>query len=242
MKKILILEDDLNLGTTLADALEMQGFNVLYLSTVEGVMSKFNDFQPDMAILDVMLNGSEDGFEIAKIIREGNNTPILFTTSLDGQEDFKKGFSINNSDYVRKPYRLMEIILRMKKLLSIPKIIDSQEKFQFGNYSFFPVEQLLKFDSDRINLDKRESTLLNLLCKNTNTFISRNIIIESIWNEKESKTKEASLNNVITNLRKHLQQDNRVILESRIGLGVRLLIHASPTLSKREGARGKFIL
>ncbi|MEI8087501.1 MAG: response regulator transcription factor [Paludibacter sp.] len=224
MKKILIVENDLNLGTTLTDALEMQDFKVLYLATDEGIMSKFYDFQPDIVILDVMLHGTLDGFEIAKLMREENNTPILFTTSRDGQEDFQKGFSINNSDYVRKPYRLMEIILRLKKLLPNPKIIDSPETFQLGNYSFFPIEQLLMFDGEKINLDKRESTLLNLLCKNTDVFMSRNKIIERIWNEKESKSKAGSLNNVITNLRKYLQQDDRIILESRIGLGVRLLI------------------
>lgn len=224
MKKILIVEDDLNLGTTLTDALEMQDFKVLYLATGEGVMSKFNDFQPDIVILDVMLNGRLDGFQIAKLMREENNTPILFTTSRDGQEDFQKGFDINNSDYVRKPYRLMEIILRSKKLMSIPKIIVGPETFQLGNYSFFPVEQLLKFDGEKINLDKRESTLLRLLCKNPAVFILRNEIIERIWNEKQTKTKEASLNNTISSLRKYLQQDDRIILESRIGLGVRLSI------------------
>lgn len=224
MKKILIVEDDLNLGTTLTDALEMQGFKVLYLPTDEGVISKFKTFQPDIVILDVMLNGKLDGFEIAKLIRDENNTPILFTTSCDGQEDFQKGFSVNNSDYVRKPYRLVEILLRLEKLMSTPKLIDRDtEPFLLGNFSFFPNEQALKYECEKIHLNKIETAVLDILCKNTNVFISRKEIVMAVWSEHDPLCKEGSLNNIISNLRKYLQQDNRIILESRVGMGVRLL-------------------
>jgi two-component system, OmpR family, response regulator TrcR len=221
MKKILIVEDDINLGTTLAGALEMQDFQVSYLTTGEGVMEKFKTFQPDVVILDVMLNGTLDGFEIGKLIRLENKTPILFATSRDGNEDLKKGFSIYNSDYVRKPYRLMEMLLRIEKMLC------SQTKeavFQIGIFHFYPCEQSLKCNCEDIHLNNLETAVLTLLCKNMGAFVSKQTITKQVWNEKDAKLKEGSLNNILTNLRKHLQKDNDIILETRTMLGVKLML------------------
>ncbi|MDR3651577.1 MAG: response regulator transcription factor [Paludibacter sp.] len=223
MKRILIVEDDVNLGTTLTGALEMQDYEVLYHTNGEQVMTKFREFKPDAVILDVILNGSIDGFEIGKLIRAEYNTPILFTTSRDGNEDFKQGFSIKNSDYVRKPYKLMEIALRLENLLSIQKRnVKKESTFQIGHFSFSPDEQSLRYDYEKIHLNNYESAVLDLLCKNIDTFISRKEIIEQIWHEKDAKLKEGSLNNIITSLRKYLNQDCHIELESRIKLGIKL--------------------
>ncbi|MEI8273675.1 MAG: response regulator [Paludibacter sp.] len=87
MKKVLIIEDDVNLGTTLAGNLEMEKYEVLYLTCIEDSLNKLNLFLPDIIILDVMLNGNIDGFELARQIRLEKDTPILFTTSRDGAKD-----------------------------------------------------------------------------------------------------------------------------------------------------------
>lgn len=221
MKKILIVEDDLNLGTTLAGVLESQSYKVRYLASGKTVLNELQTFEPDVIILDVMLNEELDGFDISKQIRAICKTPVLFTTSRDGNDDFINGFSLENTDYVRKPYKVMEVLKRIEKLLEIQTKIES---FTIGHFSFFPYEQSLKYDCGNISLNNYESAVLSLLCKNIGNFISRKTIIKVVWNQEEPKLKEASLNNILTNLRKYLQKDNSIILETRIGLGVRLIL------------------
>jgi len=221
MKKILIVEDDLNLGTTLAGVLESQSYKVHYLSSGKTVMNELKTFEPDIIILDIMLNEEQDGFDISKQIRSISKTPVLFTTSRDGNDDFINGFSMDNTDYVRKPYKVMEVLKRIEKLLEIQT---KKESFTIGHFSFFPCEQSLKYDCGNINLNNYESAVLSLLCKNTGNFISKKTITEVVWNETDPKLKEGSLNNILTNLRKHLKKDNSVLLETRMGLGISLIL------------------
>jgi len=225
MKRVLIVEDDVNLGTTLTGALEMQDFQVRYLTSGDTVMEELTVFRPDILLLDVILNGKLDGFEIAKQVRENHNVPIIFTTSCDGNEDLKKGFSIENTDYIRKPYRLMEILLRVNNLLSKQMQAGiNNNAYKIGNYCFCPAEQTLKSGCKEKHLNNYESGVLTLLCKNMETFISKKNIIELVWHEKDTIIKEGSLNNVLSNLRKQFNEDDRITLEGRIKLGVKLSI------------------
>lgn len=227
MKKILIIEDDINLGTTLTGALEMQEYKVEYLSNAVNALDLFGKFQPDIVILDVMLNDLLDGFEIGRLIREISNVPILFTTSRDGNDDLKTGLGMINSDYIRKPYRLMEVTLRIDNLLK--RFSSTQlksETIQIGQFSFFLDERALKYECDKIQLNNYETAVLSLLCNNKNTFISREQIIKTVWNEENTKIKQGSLNNTLTRLRKYLSRDTRIELESRINFGVMLKINA----------------
>ena len=224
MKKALILEDDVNLGTTLAGALEMDDYNVLYLTCIENALNEIRLFSPDIIILDVMLNGSIDGFELARQIRMEKATPILFTTSKDGANDLLEGFSIRNTDYIRKPYKHVEVTLRMNNLLAIhSNTACNSSAIQIGSFCFNTNEQLLKFELDEIQLSSSETSLMNLLCDNIGKFIKRDVIVKAIWNEDDSKLKESTLNNIISNLRKYLRRDNTIILETRLGLGIRLI-------------------
>ena len=225
MKKILIVEDDINLGTPLTGALEMLEYQVVYLTNDVQVMEKFHEFKPDIVILDVMLNGKLDGFEIAKLIRRESNTPILFTTSRDGNEDFKIGLSIEYSDYIRKPYRLIEVTLRISNLLSqYEKTNKKNEPISIGHFSFLPNEQSLKLEHEKIHLNNYETAVLALLCQNKNNFVGKNKIIETVWNKKEANLREGSLNNILSKLRKDLSQDANVTIETKTKLGVRLTL------------------
>jgi DNA-binding response OmpR family regulator len=221
MKKILIVEDDVNLGTPLQGALQAQKYNVLYLTGGEKVMEELHAFQPDIVLLDVMLNEEKDGFEISREIRSVSKVPILFTTSREGNDDIEAGFNIGNSDYVRKPYRLIEVGKRIEKMLATHS---REQSFRFGHFTFFPVERSLKYDCSNIHLNNYESAVLTILCENPGVFIKRSTIIEMVWNEKDSKIKEGSLNNIVSNLRKYLQKDNQIELETKIGLGIRMVL------------------
>ena len=220
----MIIEDDVNLGTTLQGALEMQDYKVSYLTCGDYALTEINSFEPDIIILDVMLNGALDGFELARKIRFERETPILFTTSGDSTEDLKEGFEVRNSDYVRKPYKFVEVTLRMANLLSGKNETSGPKETRIGSFFFNHQEQSLKYEAEKINLSASEAAVLNLLCQNTGDFIKRTDIVKSVWNEDDFRMKEATLNNIVSALRKYLSQDRRIILESRIGLGVRLLM------------------
>lgn len=222
MKKILVVEDDVNLGTALSGFLEMQNYNVKYVSDGDIAVNEIQQFQPDLVTMDVMLNCSIDGFGIAKSVRRFSNIPIIFTTSRDGNEDYETGFSIDNSDYVRKPYRLVELILRINKMIGadLPAIPDNQ--YRIGRFKFFPDEQSLKFDKGDIHLNHLDSVVLALLCRNKGTFMSREEIIKIVWQVEDTAMKEAALYNSISRLKKYLYNDEHVKIENKIRLGIRL--------------------
>jgi DNA-binding response OmpR family regulator len=224
MKKILVVEDDLNLGTALVGFLEMQKYEVLYVSNGDEAIAEFQRFAPDLVTLDVMLNCSIDGFGIAKQIRKFSNTPIIFTTSRDGNEDYETGFGIENSDYVRKPYRLVELMLRINKMVEAEMITSliADNQFRIGRFKFFPDEQSLKFDKGDIHLNHLDSVVLALLCRNKGNFMTREEIIKIVWQVNEPALKEAALYNSISRLKKYLYNDDQVKIENKIRLGIRL--------------------
>lgn len=222
MTKILLIEDDINLATTLMGALEMMDYKVRHIFNGDTIINELADFQPELVLLDVNLNTKLDGFDIGKLIRKKHQTPIIFTTSRDESEDLKTGFSIANTDYVRKPYRIMEIEMRIKNLLSKQPGYEKEATFQFGDFSFYPDEQSIKYESTKFHLNNYETGVLNLLCQNRNTFVSKRKIIQLIWNCNQPKLKTGALDNVLSSLRKYLKPGTSIELECRVGLGVKL--------------------
>lgn len=221
MYKVLLIEDDLNLGTTLRGALEERRFSVKYLSGGAHVMKELAEFEPDIVLLDVNLNEELDGFAISRKIREVSSVPLLFTTSRDENTDFDQAFSIPNTDYVRKPYRLAEVLKRIEKLVVNES---NSEKFEIGTCVFYPAQHKLVISNEEIYLNNYASEVLSVLCKNKDNFVKRPVIIESVWKTKDVRTKEGSLNNIMSQLRKYFEDEKGVVIESRIKLGVRLKI------------------
>jgi DNA-binding response OmpR family regulator len=222
MKKILLIEDDINLGTTLMGALEMMDYKVRHIFNGDNIINELADFQPELVLLDVNLNTKLDGFDIGKLIRKKHQTPIIFTTSREESEDLKTGLSIANTDYVRKPYRIMEIEMRIKNLLSKQTSYEKEGTFQFGDFSFYPDEQSIKYKSTKFHLNNYETEVLNLLCQNKNTFVCKQRIIQLIWNCDQPKLKTGALDNVLSSLRKYLKPAKSIELDCRVGLGVKL--------------------
>jgi len=222
MTKILLIEDDINLATTLMGALEMLDYKVRHIFNGDTIINELADFQPELVLLDVNLNTKLDGFDIGKLIRKKHQTPIIFTTSRDESEDLKTGFSIANTDYVRKPYRIMEIEMRIKNLLSKQTTEEKGSTFQFGDFSFYPDEQSIKYEGTKFHLNNYETAVLDLLCQNKDSFVSKQKIIELVWNCDQPKLKEGALNNILSNFRKYLKPGTSIELECRVGLGVKL--------------------
>ena len=224
MKKILVVEDDLNLGTALVGFLEMQKHEVNYVNNGDEAVAEFQRFQPDLVTLDVVLNCSVDGFEIAKQIRKISDVPIIFTTSRDGNEDYETGFGITNSDYVRKPYRLVELLLRINKMIEVEMLSSAaaDNHFRIGRFQFFPEEQSLKFNKGDIHLSPLDTTVLALLCRNKGKFIPREDVIRLAWQVEDTESKETALYNSISRLKKYLYNDEHVRIENKIRLGIRI--------------------
>jgi len=224
MERVLFIEDDINLGTAMCGALELQGYEVEYLTCADNAMEEIRSFRPDIIVLDIMLNGSMDGFEIARLIRTSQTTPILFTTSCDSTQDLKEGFSIPNTDYIRKPYKLIEVTIRLKNLLSAKteKITGGITQIQIGSFIYNICEQTLIYNSEKIKLSPLENEVLKLLQNNAGSYVKRETIIKTVWNEIDPKIKENTLSNVITNLRKYFNPDKKITIDSRNRIGIRI--------------------
>jgi len=230
MKKVLIVEDDVNLGSTLAGILEIKKLNVHYSNGYDDVLFVFNQFNPDIILMDVLLPGDQNGFKIAEKIRKNKNqVPIIFITSLEGAVAMKKAFSFTNADYINKPFRVQEVLLRMDKLLSKQYRFNLTENFyRIGDTLFFPEEQLLRRANNKIHLNKYQTMVLVVLCNNQDNYLSRNDIIQDVWGVDNCKIKENSLNNVLSALRKYFADDSKVEISSVMKLGVKLYVEDIP--------------
>lgn len=230
MKKVLIVEDDVNLGSTLAGILEIKKLNVHYSNGYDDVLFVFNQFNPDIILMDVLLPGDQNGFKIAEKIRKNKNqVPIIFITSLEGAVAMKKAFSFTNADYINKPFRVQEVLLRMDKLLSKQYRFNLTENFyRIGDTLFFPEEQLLRRANNKIHLNKYQTMVLVVLCNNQDNYLSRNDIIQDVWGVDNCKIKENSLNNILSALRKYFADDSKVEISSVMKLGVKLYVEDIP--------------
>ena len=223
MKKVLIVEDDINLGTTIASSLEMRKMNVHYSDGGGNVIEIFERFRPNIVLLDVLMGGRKAGFEIATKIRAHYRTPIIFITALDAPEDLKKAFSFENIDYINKPFNMLEVFLRIDKFMlhkSRFNIVDNY--YRLGLYTFYPDENSLVKADLSVHLNNCETAVLTVLCKNINSLVNRSEIISTVWGVDDCKSKEGSLNNIISSLRKRLSDDSRIKIESITKVGLKL--------------------
>jgi len=223
MKKILLIEDDINLAFILTEELKVEGFEILHLTKGENALLVIDDFKPNIILLDVNLQSNINGFEIAKKIRLSNNLPIIFTTSRTLSEDLVIGFSIGNVDYLKKPFGMRELTLRIQELLSRNYMRDNQIKqYDIGEYTFIPSEKLLLIHGKKISLQKNECKVLTLLCKSNEHVVPKDELLMNVWNDIDLKQKEASLYNIISSLRNKLSIDTMIVIEAFPKIGWKL--------------------
>ena len=218
--KILLVEDDLDLGMVLKQYLEFSDFEVNWIPNPEIIINNkqiIQDFQ--LAILDVMLPFM-DGFELSKEIRKTSDIPFLFLTAKGQSIDKILGLKLGADDYITKPCEPEELILRIKNILKRQKIAIT-EKFSIGNYFFIPSQFQLVFETETIQLTEKESELLLLLSKNNHKIINRKEILENLWGENDYFLGR-SLDVFMTRLRKYLQKDDRIKFESVRGIGFKV--------------------
>lgn len=219
--KILYVEDDIYLSFVTKDNLSLKGYEIICCEDGEQALTAFSNNDFDLCIIDVMLP-KLDGFSLAKAIRKENeNIPILFLSAKSMKEDRIKGFEIGGDDYITKPFSIEELVLKIEVFLkrSNVKPIKTVEKIiEIGKYCFdFDNLELTENElSQRLTL--REAELLSLFCQNRNKILTREDILNNIWNN-DSYFLSRSLDVFVSRLRKLLQNDSRLKIENIHGVG-----------------------
>lgn len=228
IKRILLVEDDENLGTLLNDYLSVKGYNVLLATNGNEGLEKFNSDEFDLLILDVMMP-KLDGFNLAKKIRATDKeTPIIFLTAKSMVEDKIEGLKIGADDYITKPFNTEELLLRIKNVLRrIEKNINRHDiektKFTIGKFSFDYQKRLLKLEDKEIKLTSKEADLLRLLCLYQNNLLDRKTALEKVWEEDNYFTSR-SMDVYISKLRRYLKTDTSIEIINMHGSGFKLII------------------
>jgi len=213
--KILLVEDDLNLGFLLTEYLEDNGFEAKCCVDGEQGLSAWNSGGFDFCILDIMLP-KLDGFSLAKLIREQNkNVPIILLTAKSMKDDKIHGFNLGIDDYITKPFDEEELLCRINAILvrsSSSKKDVEENIFQIGDYQFDRANQALLFKANKRRLTKKESEVLEVLCLSKNNITKRDEILFNIWGDNNYFAGR-SLDVFITKLRKYLKDDPKVKID-----------------------------
>lgn len=222
--KILIAEDDRNLGEVLKEYLVLKGYAPVLARDGVEAMEWFMKEKFDLCVLDIMMP-KKDGFAVASEIRAINSDmPFIFLTARSQQEDTLKGLKLGADDYIKKPFSMEELDLRLKAVLRRAKNHqEHKEVFQLGKYNFDHTRQELSINGEVRKLTSKESELLFLLAQTANKTLDRSAALKIIWGD-DSYFNARSMDVYITKLRKHLKDDPRISIITVHGQGFRLVI------------------
>jgi DNA-binding response OmpR family regulator len=219
--KVLYVEDEPFLGRIVKESLESREFEVTMLTDGKVVKQTFEKVKPDICVFDIMLP-VKDGYSIAKEVRQVNpSTPIIFVTAKVQTEDLIKGFESGGNDYIRKPFSMEELIVRIQNLLQLTqqqKSTPLQEAVQIGKYEFNPLRFELKTGSGVRKLSHREANLLSMLVENKNGTTNRKDILMRLWGD-DSFFNSRNLDVYITKLRDYLKEDPSIEIITIKGVG-----------------------
>ncbi|WP_234369129.1 response regulator transcription factor [Brumimicrobium mesophilum] len=226
--RILLVEDDTNLGFVISDQLKMEGYDVTLASDGMDGFKRFNEETYDLCIFDVMMP-KKDGFSLAMDVRKINLTiPILFLTAKAMTEDKIKGFNAGGDDYLTKPFSSEELKLRVKALLKRVNIhagSENEEKVQIGDYTFDISNYILTNGSSEKKLTKKEAHILKILSKFQNQVVAREMVLNAVWGKNDYFVGR-SLDVFITKLRKYVAADSKVVIENIHGIGFKLTVES----------------
>lgn len=219
---ILLAEDEPSLALIIKESLETRNFLVTHCTNGEKAFETYQKQNFDALVLDVMMP-IKDGFTLAKEIRKTNkNIPIIFLTAKSQTIDVVEGFKIGGNDYLKKPFSMEELIVRIESLLNRANQNTEQEIYSLGQYQFDIKKQTLSINNQTDNLTYREVQVLEILLSQKNNLVERPIILNKIWGNDDFFNGR-SLDVFITKLRKKLSQDPNIqILNSR-SLGYKII-------------------
>jgi DNA-binding response OmpR family regulator len=236
MIKILYVEDEPFLGKIVKESLESRQFDVKMVADGALVMAEFEAFQPDICVLDIMLP-NVDGFTLGHELRKKNpQLPILFLTAKTQTEDVLKGFESGGNDYIRKPFSMEELIVRIQNLVKITNLNSGQtgpsvpaypagrfESKAIGKYEFIPQRYELRCGENARKLSHRESELLKILDENRHFTVLRKDILLKIWGD-DSFYNSRNLDVYITKLRDYFKEDSTIQIMTIKGVGYNFIV------------------
>lgn len=221
--KVLLVEDEPSLSMIIKDALEKREFEVNCAANGNEGFEMFHKLNPDIVVADIMMP-KLDGFSMTQLIRQSNKqTPILFLSAKSKTEDVVQGFEIGGSDYLKKPFGMEELIIRIKALLNrVQAQVAKNKVYQIGHFTFDPLHQTLSHSSSTELLSHREAAILERLCSNQNNIVENKAVLMELWGD-DSFFNTRSLHVFIVKLRKKLSLDTRVQIINIRGVGYKMI-------------------
>ncbi len=222
--RILLCEDDENLGMLLREYLQAKGFSADLYPDGDAGYKAFITNKYDLCVLDVMMP-EKDGFQVAQEIRNVNaDVPIIFLSARALKEDILSGFKIGADDYITKPFSMEELVFRIEAILR--RVKGKRDKditmYRLGKFTFDTQKQTLIVGDKSTKLTTKESELLSLLCAHANEILERNYALKTIWID-DNYFNARSMDVYITKLRKHLREDPSIEIINIHGKGYKLI-------------------
>lgn len=228
--KVLLAEDDIQLGFVIKDNLEEAGYEIELCRDGQTAIDKFDKKEFDICLLDVMMP-NKDGFTVAKKIRQQSDViPVLFLTAKSMEEDKIKGFQSGADDYITKPFSMKELLMRMEVFLRRTRKMHSEttEEYSIGKLKFSFTDLRLDTPAGVVSLTQREADLLKFLCEHPNKVLKREEVLTHVWG-KDDYFLGRSMDVFMAKLRKHFKSDPDIILETIHGIGFRFNISNAPS-------------
>lgn len=231
--RILLAEDDVNLGEVVKDFLQKKGYSVILTRDGEEALKEYTEQAFDMCILDVMMP-IKDGYSVAREIRKQNPLiPIIFLTAKSQKQDTIEGFQSGADDYITKPFSKDELLKRIEVVirrvyhpaLKKDDTLPAEREIHIGKFIFNPLKQTLIYENKEIKLTTKENELLKLLATHSNGLVSRKEVLEKIWGADNFFTAR-SMDVYISKLRKYLKKDPSVEIINIHGKGFKLIFHS----------------
>jgi DNA-binding response OmpR family regulator len=219
---VILAEDEPALGMIVKESLETRGFKVRLCENGQKAWEAFQQEVPQIFVLDVMMP-ELDGFSLAKKIRiENTDIPIIFLTAKSQTEDVLEGFDVGGNDYLKKPFSMEELIVRIKNLLQRQHLQQTAAHYEIGAYQFNFPKQQLTFKEEIVRLTHRESHLLYHLIQHQNKVLDRSYVLKKLWGNDDFFSGR-SMDVFMTKLRKKLSQDDRIEIVNVRGYGYKLI-------------------
>jgi len=221
--KVLLAEDDIQLGFVIKDNLEEAGYEIVLCRDGQSAIDCFDKKEFDICLLDIMMP-QKDGFMVAKKIRQQTDiVPVLFLTAKSMEEDKLKGFQTGADDYITKPFSMKELLMRMDVFLRRTRKMHSDvaQEYSIGTMRFSFTDLKLITESDSFSLTQREADLLKFLCEHPDKVLKRDEVLIHVWG-KVDYFLGRSMDVFIAKLRKHFKADPDIVLETIHGIGFRL--------------------
>ena len=222
--KILLCEDDENLGMLLREYLQAKGFQATLCPDGESGYKEFMKAKFDICVLDIMMP-KKDGFTLAQEIRQANaDMPIIFLTAKTMKEDILEGFRLGADDYISKPFSMEELVMRVEAILRRVRGKKNKDAtlYNIGKFQFDTQKQLLTINGEQKKLTTKENELLALLCSHANEILQRDFALKTIWID-DNYFNARSMDVYITKLRKHLKDDPQIEIINIHGKGYKLI-------------------